>query len=317
MNEMAVILVYTGSPDAPTADAVRPFLAEFLSDPHVVDLPVWFWKPVLNQIILKSRPAKSAKKYAKIWLPEGSPLHVYTRSLAAKLENLLNQQSQSNIQVFPAAQYGSPNLKDVLAQVKRAGVEKTIILPLYPQYASVTTASIESLVKQHAPNALFIRDYHDHPAYIHAISAQISAALQKERPQKLLFSYHSIPVKRIQAGDPYQKQCLSSTENIIKQLNFPQEDTAIGFQSRFGKGKWLTPNSQEILASWAKSGIKSVQVITPGFAADCLETLCDIKIEYTAFFKAMGGKALNYIPALNDSELHVQALAEILKTKLF
>jgi ferrochelatase len=311
----AVVLVNTGSPASPTPAAVRTYLAEFLSDPHVVDLPGWLWKLILNNIILRTRPPRSAAKYQQIWRRDGSPLLQYTEKLSYKLQKKL-QENQSVI-VLPAMLYGQLSLSNVVAEIRRSGIEHIVILPLFPQFSSATTASIIHTLNQSNIPTTILAQYFDHPAYLTALSQHIFDFWKQHTPaEKILFSFHGLPVKRIQNGDPYYDQCHVTVKKLAAMLNLSPSNYMVAFQSRFGGGAWLKPTTKEILLDWAKQGIQQVQVFTPGFTIDCLETLHEIQIELADEFCAAGGKQFQYIPALNDTDLHVSALAEILQPYL-
>ncbi len=321
MDKTAVVLVNTGSPTAPKPAAVKAYLAEFLSDPHVVDLPGWLWKPILNNIILRKRPPRSASKYQKIWQADGSPLLQLTKSLSYKLQEKFPE--NKNITVLPAMLYGQPALPTVLAEIRRSGIEHIVIVPLFPQFSSATTASIIHTINQSNIPTTILAQYFDHPAYLAALSNQIKNFWKQHLPaEKILFSFHGLPVKRIKNGDPYQDQCFYTVKKLAEILNLNPQTYAVAFQSRFGGGAWLQPGTKQTLINWAKQGVQTVQVVTPGFAVDCLETLHEIQIELAEVFQSAGGTYLQYIPALNDSDLHVSALAEIIlpyveKSKLF
>ncbi|MAT41305.1 MAG: ferrochelatase [Anaerolineaceae bacterium] len=311
----AVVLVNTGSPSSPTPAAVRTYLAEFLSDPHVVDLPGWLWKPILNNIILRTRPRRSTAKYQRIWREDGSPLLQYTNNLCHKLQEKL-QENQS-VFVLPAMLYGQLSLSNVVGQIRQSGIEHIVILPLFPQFSSATTASIIHTLNQSNIPTTILAQYFDHPAYLTALSQHISNFWKQHAPaEKILFSFHGLPVKRIQNGDPYYDQCHVTVKKLAEMLNLNPSTYVVGFQSRFGGGAWLKPNTKEILLDWAKQGVQRVQVFTPGFTIDCLETLHEIEIELAEEFYSAGGKQLQYIPALNDTDLHVLALAEIVRPYL-
>ncbi len=313
----AVVLVNTGSPTSPTPAAVKAYLAEFLSDPHVVDLPGWLWKPILNNIILRTRPPRSASKYKHIWQADGSPLIKLTQNLSGKLEQALKGLTPGNSSVYTAMLYGQPSLKTNLVKIKQSGIDHIVILPLFPQYSSATTASIIHTINQSNIPTTILAQYFDHPAYLTALSKHIFGFLEQQAPaERILFSFHGLPVKRIENGDPYRDQCFYTVKKLAEKLNLNPQSYTVAFQSRFGGGAWLKPSTKQILIDWAKQGVQTVQVITPGFAVDCLETLHEIQIELAEVFQSAGGKQLQYIPALNDSDLHVSALAEILQPYL-
>lgn len=313
----AVVLVNTGSPVSPTPGAVKAYLAEFLSDPHVIDLPGWLWQPILKHIILRTRPARSAAKYQHIWQPDGSPLIKCTQNLGRKLEQALIEIDNRKLTVHTAMLYGQSCIKSVLAGIRQSGVEHIVVLPLFPQYASATTASVLNAINQQPVPVTALAHYFDHPAYLQALTEQIMVFRRNHPPaEKLLFSFHSLPVKRIQNGDPYLDQCRFTAQQVVQNLNLTADTYAIAFQSRFGGGAWLQPGTKQTLKTWAKQGVQTVQVVSPGFAVDCLETCHEIEVELAADFQKAGGESLVYIPALNDTDLHVSALAEILQPYL-
>lgn len=307
-----LLLINLGTPDAPTAGAVKRYLAEFLSDPLVVKLPRFIWKPLLHGVILRKRPEKSAKLYKEVWLPQGSPLLLYSQRLADKLQASLG----NNFVVKLGMRYGCPCLRNAFNQFAQHDVEKLIVLPLYPQYAEATTKTsllaVETLVTtQQAPKPKLevIEHYYNHPAYIHALAKQIEA---KRQHDFLLFSFHGIPEKCVQQGDPYADHCRATVKAIAEKLHLNEKNYRLAFQSRFGRAKWLQPYCNKTLEALAREGTKNIDVICPGFAVDCLETLEEINQTNREVFMHAGGEAMNYIPALNDSDAHIEMLTNIL-----
>ena len=292
----SVLLVNLGTPAAPTTEAVRDYLAEFLSDPRVVALPRWLWLPILHGIVLRKRPAESAKKYAEIWLPEGSPLKVYTSRQAELL------MEETNLPVAYAMRYGEPSIRSTLARL-----EEPVIVPLYPQYADSTTGSVLDMLP---PDANVVSDFHDHPGYIAALAAQVRRNWgMKGRGPMLLISFHGLPKK---GAELYEKQCRRTAELLARSLQLKADEWRVAFQSRFGYAKWLEPYTEATLAELAKK-FPRVDVVCPGFVADCLETLEELGIRGREVFHAAGGKDFHLIPCLNESPEWIAALSDIAK----
>ncbi|MCX7897228.1 MAG: ferrochelatase [Rhodocyclaceae bacterium] len=319
----AILLANLGSPEAPTPSAVRAYLAEFLGDPRVVDAPRWLWLPILYGIILATRPVKSAAKYAKIWSEEGSPLIVHTRRQAVLLKGLLGARGHADLLVDWAMRYGKPRLTEVLDRLVQEGIERILLLPLYPQYSASTTGSVEDLVqrwqtrKPHAAEIHLVRDYFLDQGYLAALAHSIRAHWGKNgRAEKLVMSFHGIPQRAVAAGDPYAEQCHATAKALAQMLELDARDWCIAFQSRFGPTAWLQPYTQATLEALAREGVQSVDVICPGFSADCLETLEEIDMECRAAFLAAGGVEFRYIPCLNERPEWIAALADLCLDKL-
>lgn len=316
---LGILLANTGSPAAPTARAVRSYLAQFLSDRRVVDLPKALWLPVLHAIILPLRPRRSARLYAHIWTEAGSPLVVNTLRLAAALQARLDVEMPAGCRVVVGMRYGAPSIAAGLRSLYAAGCDAITVLPLFPQYSSTTTASIFDAVfaELHTwtrlPALRLINSYYDHPAYLRAVVESLRMAWQDgSMPQRLLFSFHGIPRSYVERGDPYEIQCYRSAELAARALGLADGTWQVAFQSRFGLNAWLTPTTHAALLDLGGAEIGRVDVIAPGFAADCLETLDEIANEELRAFLEAGGGGLHYVPALNASVAHVQALMEIL-----
>jgi ferrochelatase len=314
----AILLVNLGTPDAPTAPAVRRYLAEFLGDPRVVELPRLLWLPILYGIILVTRPAKSAAKYAKVWTPEGSPLKVHTERQAKLLRGLLGQRGDKDAVVAWAMRYGQPAVGATLDALRQQGVTRTLILPLYPQYAGSTTTSIYDAVEawqRRNPDAMEfvnIQSYPDHAGYIKALASSIRDHwMNQGRGDKLVMSFHGIPQHSVDRGDPYANECRRTADLLAAELGLAPERWQLTFQSRFGKAAWLQPYTQPTLERMARDGLKSVDLVCPGFVADCLETLEEINMECREAFLENGGKEFNYIPCLNERSDWIAALADI------
>ena len=315
----AVLLVNLGTPEQPTAASVRKYLGEFLMDPRVVQIPRPIWWLILHGIILRVRPAKSAKAYKSIWMDRGSPLMVLTEDLGLALRDLLQQREVSDVVVEIAMRYGKPSIPDQLNKLKASGVEKFIILPLYPQYAAATTASIfdkltETLSRwKHLPTVKFISDYHLDEGYVAAVAASIEHYWQVNgKSELLLFSLHGLPAVSRKQGDPYYDQCVASTRAIATKLGLEDKAWKLVFQSRFGAQEWLKPYCVEVLKELPGQGVKSIDVVCPGFAVDCLETLEEIAIANKEIFIEAGGESYRYIPALNASMEHAKVLAGLI-----
>jgi ferrochelatase len=320
--QTAVLLCNLGTPDEPTAPALRRYLAEFLSDPRVVEIPAAIWKPILYGAILPTRPAKSAAKYASIWTPEGSPLQVWTTKQATLLRGFLGERGH-HVTVRHAMRYGNPSIPQVLDELKAAGHGRILILPLYPQYSGTTTASVFDAVyawgKQvrSIPELRFVNRYPDHAGYIRALARCISTHWQHfGRPDKLVMSFHGVPARTRTLGDPYFDECQQTAHLLVQQLNLRPEQYQLTFQSRFGKAEWLQPYTQPTVEALAKSGVKRVDVVCPGFTSDCLETLEEINMEVREAFLHTGGKEFHYIPCLNDNLDWIRALTDIAEQHL-
>jgi len=316
-KKTGILLANLGSPAEPTTAAVRQFLKEFLGDPRVVNIPRPLWLLILHGVILPFRPSKSLRAYKKIWHPEkGSPLTYLTKQLTEKLA--LYYQPKG-VEVRYAMRYGQPSIASQLAQFKELGIEDIIVLPLYPQFSSTTTASVyDDFVKEigkwwHFPSFRFIADYHQHPHYIEAVANSIKAAWQTQpKNQLLVMSFHGLPEQLTVWGDPYYHQCLRTGALIAEQLGLAADDWKLVFQSRFGKAEWLKPYCVDVLEALPNEGIKTVDLVCPGFAVDCLETLEEIAMENKALFLEAGGEEYRYIPALNDSDTHIDVLVSVL-----
>jgi len=315
---IGVLITNLGTPDAPTASALRRYLKEFLSDPRVVEVPRLLWWFILR-VILLIRPARSAKSYASVWTADGSPLALHTKAQALKLQNLLG----NDYLVASAMRYGNPSIKSQLDGLLQQGVRKLLVLPLYPQYSATTTASTFDALSQHfqtlrwLPALRFVDGYHNHPAYIDAICSSIRQHWQNHgRADTLIFSYHGIPKRYLNSGDPYHCHCHNTSRLIAEKLELSENTFLTCFQSRFGREEWLTPYTDHTLMDLGKSGTKKVQIICPGFSADCLETLEEIEVENRDYFLEAGGETFEYIPALNASEEHIHCLSTIIKENL-
>ena len=307
----ALLAVNLGTPETPTAPAVRRYLAEFLGDPRVVSIPPLLWKPLLYGLILPLRGGRSAHKYAQVWLPEGSPLAVHTRRLAETMQREL-----PHWRVREAMRYGQPALRPALDALAAEGIERIVVLPLYPQYSTTTTASVEDMVQRWQADhpqveVHTIRDYADDPRWVAAVADSIRDHWQQHgRGEKLVFSFHGIPQRLADAGDPYPQRCEASARAIAAALELGEDDWRLAYQSRFGRERWLQPYAEPTLWALAESGVKTLDVVCPGFATDCLETLEEVALGFTTSVAARGA-TMRYIPCLNDAPTHAHALAAL------
>ncbi len=313
----AIVLVNLGTPDAPTAAAVRPYLKQFLSDPRVVEIPRAIWWFILHGIILPFRSKQSAEKYAAIWTKDGSPLKVHTEKQAGLLRGYLGERGH-DVRVAYAMRYGSPSLPHVLQKLKADGCDRVLILPAYPQYSGTTTASMFDAVFRHyagernVPELRLVKHYHDHDGYISALKQSVLSHWDTHgRADKLVMSFHGVPKRVLLLGDPYFCECHKTARLLAVQLGLTQDQYIVTFQSRFGKAEWLQPYTASTLQKLAREGTRRVDVMCPGFVGDCLETLEEIAIEARRDFLTAGGKEFNYIPSLNESPAWINALADI------
>lgn len=301
-----VLLVNLGTPAAPTPRAVRAYLAQFLSDPRVVELPRWLWLPILHGVILRTRPARSAAKYAAVWTAAGSPLAVHTANQARLLA------AATGRRVDYAMRYGDPAIATGLARLRAAGASRIVVLPLYPQYSRSTTESVRDVV---GADLTMIEQFHDHPAYIAALAAGVQRHWhERGRGELLVMSFHGIPKRAVERGDPYEKQCRETARLLAQALGLAPEHWKLTYQSRFGAAEWLQPYTQPTLETLARGGLKRVDVVCPGFVADCLETLEEIGMEARHAFIGAGGREFHALPCLNEAPEWVAALAEIVRT---
>jgi protoporphyrin/coproporphyrin ferrochelatase len=313
----AVLLCNLGTPDAPTTAAVRRYLAEFLSDRRVVEIPRALWLLILHGVILRTRPAKSAAKYASIWTPEGSPLKVWTEKQAKLLGGYLGERGHA-VTVRWAMRYGTPSIGAALDALKTEGVTRVLILPLYPQYSATTTASVNDAVYQWAqnvrnlPEMRFVSRYHDDAGYVGALAKRVTDHWASHgRAGKLVLSFHGVPRRTLELGDPYHCECLKTARLLGERLGLAKDDLLVTFQSRLGRAEWLQPYTEPTLVALARQGTERVDVLCPGFTSDCLETLEEIDQEVREAFLHAGGKAFHYLPCLNDQHEWIAALAAV------
>lgn len=316
--KVGILLANLGTPEAPTAQALRPYLQQFLMDRRVVEIPRFIWCWILHCIILVFRPKKSAEKYASIWMPEGSPLMVYTQQQKKLFQEALSQKIKSPFAVELGMSYGQPSMKSAIASLKTQGCDRILVFPLYPQYAASSSAAALDAVwrvllkTRNVPAIRTIRHYHDHPAYIQALAIQVQAHWQQHgQPDKLVMSFHGVPKFHLLKGDPYHCECHKTGRLLAAFLGLSKDQYQIAFQSRFGRQEWLQPYLANTLQTLGKQGIKRIDVICPGFSSDCLETLEEIAIEGKHIFQEAGGDEYHYIPALNAQPAWIAAMTDI------
>lgn len=321
--QAGVLLVNLGTPTAPTAAAVRPYLAEFLGDRRVIDYPRWQWWPILHGVILRVRPKRSAHAYARIWDERGSPLRYLSEALAAALQTELDRRQPGTLRVALAMRYGEPSVAHTIEQLQREGVRRLLVLPLYPQYSATSTGSVIDAVAdalktlRWPPELRLVNDYHDDPAHIEALAQGIERWwMVNGRGEKLLLSFHGIPERYVRLGDPYAEQCRRTAQRLRERLQLGEADMVISFQSRVGRERWLQPYTDATVRRLAAEGVRKLDVACPGFAVDCLETLEEIAMQNRDFFTAAGGETLRYIPALNDGAEQVASLAALIRRHL-
>ena len=321
--KVGVLVCNLGTPAEPTAGAVRRYLAEFLADPRVVEIPRLLWWPILHGVILRVRPAKSAAKYATIWTPEGSPLAVWTVNQARRLQGSLGERGASAVVVREAMRYGEPSIAAGLDALKAAGCRRVLVLPMYPQYSGTTTGSVIDAVAawartvRHVPELRIVNRYHDEPGYIEALARRVLEHWQRDgRAEHLVMSFHGVPQRTLDLGDPYHCECHKTARLLAQRLGLDKAHYSVTFQSRFGRAKWVEPATDASLRALAQRGVKHVQVLCPGFTADCLETLEEIALENREVFLHAGGTAYDYIPCLNDHPAWIQALVGIATTHM-
>jgi ferrochelatase len=314
-----ILLVNLGTPDSPTPQAVRRYLRQFLSDPRVVEIPRALWLPILHAFVLTTRPKQSARKYASIWSAEGSPLRVHTERQA----QLLGERLGSQVRVEFAMRYGSPSIPDTLARLKSEGCERVLVFPLYPQYAASSTATALDQVAEfiqktrNVPELRVIKEFHDHPAYIDALAGLVRDHWkQSGRPDKLVMSFHGLPRYTLARGDPYCSECHHTAHLLAERLELADGEWRTTFQSRFGRTEWIKPYTALTLSEYGLQGVRRVDVVCPGFVADCLETLEEIGIEGRKIFLDSGGAEFHLLPCLNERADWIDALAAIARLHL-
>lgn len=317
-NRIGVLLINLGSPEAPTPAAVRAYLREFLSDPRVVEFPRALWWPILHGWILRTRPRRSAERYAQVWTGEGPPLKVHTQRQATLLRGYIGERIRYPIVIDFAMRYGTPSISDKLRQMRAQNCDRILAFPLYPQYSAGTTGSalaavFEALSRmRNMPAVRTVRHFHDHSGYIGALAQSVRDHWAKSgRPDRLIMSFHGVPRATLDRGDPYHCECQKTGRLLAEALALKPEQYHIAFQSRFGRGEWLKPYTAELLAQLGRQGVGRVDVICPGFVSDCLETLEEIAIEGRTAFIQAGGREFHFIPCLNERDDWIQALTDI------
>ncbi len=315
---LGVLITNLGTPEAPTPKAIRKYLAEFLWDPRVVEIPRPLWWLILHGIILNTRPRAKSEDYKKIWTDEGSPLLVISQQQRDALQEKLEQKFTGPVKVVLAMRYGQPSIQAGLEELKQHNAKRVLVLPLYPQYSASTTASTfdaiakEFMQQRWMPELRMVNNYGANKDYIHACVTQIQNYWNEHsQSQKLIFSFHGLPKRNLDLGDPYHCECHETARLIAEKLNLSESQWQLTFQSRFGKAEWLQPYTIKTMEELPKQGIKTIDVFCPGFSADCIETLEEISIENQGVFLDAGGEAFNYIPALNAEAVHIEALTNI------
>ncbi len=316
--DTAVLLVNLGTPAAPTTDAVAEYLSEFLSDARVVELPRWLWWPVLHGYVLRTRPRRSAEAYAKVWRDDGSPLLVFSERLTAAVRTEFKRRSGAKLDVALAMTYGEPSVANTVESLMQKGLRRLLVLPLFPQYSGTSTgAALDAVTRvmealRWPPELRTVNDYHDDAGYLAALVGSVQAHWSGHgRGDKLLLSFHGIPEKYANAGDPYPEQCHETARRLGNALGLAEDELLVTFQSRLGRQPWLRPYTDETVAQLARQDVETLDVLCPGFSVDCLETLEEVALRYRTTFLTSGGKQFRYIPALNDSSAHASALAAI------
>ncbi|MDT8386338.1 MAG: ferrochelatase [Thiogranum sp.] len=313
-----VLLVNLGTPEAPTAHAVRRYLGEFLWDSRVVEIPRPLWWLILHGVILRLRPGKVARAYQSVWMEDGSPLMVFSRRQAKSLQQRLADLAPEELEVALAMRYGTPSIEHALNELRQRGMRRLLVLPMYPQYSATTTATVFDEVTRvlrgwrWIPEFRFIQHYHDDPGYIEALANSVREHWEQiGRPDRLMISFHGLPKRCLLSGDPYYCECSKTARLLAESLQLQDDEWKLTFQSRFGREEWLQPYTSATLTEWGQERIPRVDVICPGFSADCLETLEEIAEQNRELFLEAGGQDLRYIPALNDRDDHVNALADL------
>ncbi|ENV45535.1 ferrochelatase [Acinetobacter schindleri] len=321
--KVTIILANLGTPDAPTVPAVRTFLQQFLSDQRVIEIPKPLWQIILRLFILPFRPKRVAQAYAKVWAKDSPMREILLQQVEAVRAELTQRYPQFELNVVPAMTYGNPNIQTVLSQISAQPQDHVILLPLFPQYSATSTAPLYDavarwvLTQRNLPGLSLIRDYYQHPLFIQALAQSVrDYQAIHGKPEKLLMSFHGIPQPYADKGDPYADRCRITGKMVAKALGLSEDQYAISFQSRFGKQEWVKPYTDALIEEWGKQGVKSIQVMSPAFSADCLETLEELAMENADTFKANGGERYSYIPALNSREDHLQLLNSLLQANL-
>lgn len=321
--KVTIILANLGTPDAPTVPAVRAFLQEFLSDQRVIEIPKPIWQIILRLFILPFRPKRVAHAYAAVWGKDSPMREILSQQVEAVKAELISRYPQFELHIVPAMTYGNPNIRAVLNQLSANPQDHVILLPLFPQYSATSTAPLYDavakwvLTQRNLPGLSIIRDYYQHPLFIQALAQSVrDYQAVHGKPEKLLMSFHGIPQPYADKGDPYADRCRITGKLVAEALGLSEDEYGISFQSRFGKQEWVKPYTDALIEDWAKQGVKSIQVMSPAFSADCLETLEELAMQNADTFKAYGGEQYSYIPALNSREDHLQLLNSLLQANL-
>lgn len=321
--KVTIILANLGTPDAPTVPAVRRFLKQFLSDQRVIEIPKLLWQVILNLFVLPFRPKRVAKAYAQVWNQDSPMREVLFKQVEQMQSRLGSIYPQFELKIIPAMTYGNPGINEVLAKLQADPQDHILLFPLFPQYSATSTAPLYDAVarwipkQRNLPGLTIIRDYYQHPLFIESLANSVREFQSVHgRAEKLLMSFHGIPQPYADKGDPYAERCRITAQRLAKSLNLQPHEWACSFQSRFGKQEWIKPYTDELLAQWGQEGVKSVQVMSPAFSADCLETLEELAMENAETFKHAGGAEYAYIPALNNREDHLDLLTSLVKTNL-
>jgi ferrochelatase len=321
--KVGVLVTNLGTPEAPTAKALRKYLGQFLADPRVVEVPRLLWRCILHGVILRIRPRRSAAAYKTVWTEEGSPLMIYTQAQCDALTQTVKKHYGDNVVVAFAMRYGEPSVSGAIEAMQQQGVRRLLVLPLYPQYSAATTASTFDAIaedfmrRRWLPDFRFISHYHDYPPYIDALAKSVEAHWEQHgRADKLLMSYHGIPFRYLKNGDPYHCECHKTSRLLAERLGLSNDAYMTTFQSRFGREEWLKPYTDHTLKAFPEQGVKSVQIVCPGFSSDCLETIEEIGVENREYFMEAGGERYEYIAALNASEDHIDALTQLINSQL-
>lgn len=321
--KVTIILANLGTPDAPTVPAVRRFLKQFLSDQRVIEIPKLLWQVILNLFVLPFRPKRVAKAYAQVWNQDSPMREVLFKQVEQMQSRLGSVYPQFELKIIPAMTYGNPGINEVLAKLQADPQDHILLFPLFPQYSATSTAPLYDAVarwipkQRNLPGLTIIRDYYQHPLFIESLANSVREFQSVHgRAEKLLMSFHGIPQPYADKGDPYAERCRITAQRLAKSLNLQPHEWACSFQSRFGKQEWIKPYTDELLAQWGQEGVKSVQVMSPAFSADCLETLEELAMENAETFKHAGGAEYAYIPALNNREDHLDLLTSLVKANL-
>jgi ferrochelatase len=321
--KVGVLITNLGTPEAPATKALRKYLAQFLADPRVVEVSRLLWRCILHGVILRIRPRRSAAAYKTVWTAQGSPLMIHTQAQCDALTQSLKNIYGDDMVVAFAMRYGEPSVTRTLESMQQQGVRRLLVLPLYPQYSGATTGSTfdaiaeDFMCRRWLPDFRFISHYHDYPPYIEALASSIEKHWESHGgADKLLMSYHGVPFRYLKKGDPYHCECHKTSRLLAERLGLPKEAFMTTFQSRFGREEWLKPYTDHTLKAFPEQGVKSVQVVCPGFSSDCLETIEEIGVENREYFMEAGGERYEYIPALNATEPHIAALTKLIQTQL-